>query len=726
MAKKRRSYQINSGDYNVAGGGGGASSGNVRYMQKSTTAVAAGGTGVLYTPGTKQVPNPLKFVAEAGLAFTSANSVNSRVYFEHAFEAPSAQVALVGSNQTDELPTGYSGNVPAGMTFNDNQDQGDGNYGYVQIATSTLSSGGTPGTYKFRYSIDQGGWTRSYIDYEIEVFPSGTTPVQANAGILTDKIVQNIAGIQYLSDTLTGSQIVGYTLKDLSGFTTGVTPKIDATNGKVYVENVGTTGVIVASSHSFTVEVDIGQYGKVDYVYTGNIGYGDPYGARYFGPANANVNITSTTSYSLADSKTVCTPNKSSGALRRVYNARADTSPYVNNDGYGCEAITYPMDYNTQAYQNTMGQYSKFGYMGHSPTASRFWSSTSNHNVAKFLWQVPAGVSSVCVVCVGGGSHGAYNWSADGGGGAGLAWMNGITVTPGEIFRVGVGLGRYSVASHGSEGGGPSYFCRQNSNGSVGMTLLYAQGGGWHGYTNGNPSSQNTSYHGGHSVTGITTWQCPSYNFNNSRDGGGWGVRQSEGSAVNGFIYGGGSGAYSGDRFGAGAGGYRGNMGGQSSSEAGQFGGGGSGYDYSSTHGYGAGGGVGLDGQGNRGGRTDSNPRSAESAGSGYGGYQQNQTSYAGPSSCQYFGGGGGGSGGSRGVYGENPFTGREESNGGSRARCGGMHGGGGGGSGTTSGGGNGAPGGVRIIWGVGADGTARSFPYTYCSEKPSMKYNGE
>ena len=109
MAKKRRSYQINSCDYNVAGGGGGASSGNVRYMQKDTTAVAAGGTGVLYNAGTKQVPNPLKFNAEAGLAFTSANSVASRVYFEHAFEAPNAQVALVGSNQTDELPTGYSG-----------------------------------------------------------------------------------------------------------------------------------------------------------------------------------------------------------------------------------------------------------------------------------------------------------------------------------------------------------------------------------------------------------------------------------------------------------------------------------------------------------------------------------------------------------------------------------------------------------------------------------------
>ena len=71
MAKKRRSYQVNSSDYNIAGGGGGASGGNVRFMQKDTTAVAGGGTGILYTPGTKQVARPLKFNVEAGLQVTN-------------------------------------------------------------------------------------------------------------------------------------------------------------------------------------------------------------------------------------------------------------------------------------------------------------------------------------------------------------------------------------------------------------------------------------------------------------------------------------------------------------------------------------------------------------------------------------------------------------------------------------------------------------------------------
>ena len=722
MAKKRRSYQINSGDYNVAGGGGGASSGNVRYMQKSTTAVAGGGTGVLYTPGTKQVPNPLKFSAEVGLAFSSANSVASRVYFEHAFEAPNAQVALVQSSQTDELPTGYSGDVPAGMNFSTNTDSGDGNYGYVQITTATLSSGGTPGTYKFRYSVDQGGWTRSYIDYEIDVFPSGTTPTQTNSSLLISKIIQNTASPQYLTDTFTGSQIVGYAIKNVSGFQTGVVPLVDSTNGRVYVENVGATGAVAGATHSFTVEVDLGQYGKVDYAYSGSISYGDPYGSRYFGPANSDRNLTNNTSYNtVADSETVCTPNKSSGALKRVYAIQQDTSPYLYNDNYGCENVSPIGSYLNSTYQNQMGTYSKFGYMGHHPRSSAFWASSNDHQVVKFKWQVPNGVTSVCIVACGGGSGGAYSWSADGGAGGGLAWINGVTTTPGETFTVGVGLGGYSYSSHGSYGAGFSFVIRD----STGNCILIGGGAGYNFQAN-NPSSQSTGFFGNTTIQGITTWSKPSYNFNNSRDGGGRGWNTNEGTSVNGFHYGGGCGPYTTGRHGTGAGGYRGDKSAQNDNNAGDYGGGGSGYNYSSTWGYGAGGGVGLDGQGWRGQNIDNYPRSNSQAGSGYGGYDGSSNSYGGPSSANYRGGGGGGSGGSRGVFGENPFTDREEDNQGNQSRCGGMHGGGGGGSGTSAGGGHGAPGGVRIIWGTGADGTPRSFPYTYCSEKPSMKYNGE
>ena len=175
-----------------------------------------------------------------------------------------------------------------------------------------------------------------------------------------------------------------------------------------------------------------------------------------------------------------------------------------------------------------------------------------------------------------------------------------------------------------------------------------------------------------------------------------------------------------------GAAGYRGNQDRAGSSDRGVKGGGACGYNYSSTYGQGGGGGVGLDGQGWRGvDGSSSRPRIDTNAGSGFGGSSGSWTSYN-NSSANFYGGGGGGSGGTRGAWGENQFTGREERSAGNRVRVGGTHGGGGGGSGTSYGGGNGAPGGVRIIWGVGEDGTPRSFPYTYCSEKPSMKYNGE
>ena len=719
MAKKRRSYQINSGDYNIAGGGGGAASGNVRFMQKDTTAVEGGGNGILYIPGTKNVARPIKANVEAGLQVTNQQRTDSTVYFEHAFENTSVSASLV--NDADELPSGYGTALPTNMSIDVDTDSGDSDQGYVRISQTTIDSNATAGTYKFRYKVDQGGWGANYIDYEVDVWPANTTPTQASGSITPSQIIQNTVAPQYLTDTITGSQIVAYTLKNVSGFYTGVTPKVDQTNGRVYVENVGATGTVAAATHSFTVEVDLGQYGKIDYVYSGSISYGDPYGARYFGPANANTNITSNQTYNLAQSDSVCTPAKSSGALRRVYNNQQDTSPYLVNDGYGCEAASPMSSYVNSTYQAQMGTYSKYGYMGHHPRSNVFWASSTDYAGAKFQWEVPNGVTSVCMVACGGGSGGAYNWSADGGAGGGLAWINGVSVTPGETFTINVGLGGYSHNSHGSYGAGFSYVIRN----STGNCIVMGGGAGYN-FQQTNPNGRSSGYFNGENIQGLTYWDKPSYNFNNSRDGGGWGVNANEGTTVNGFHYGGGCGPYTQDRYGSGAGGYRGNRSSQGSNDSGYYGGGGSGYNYSSTWGYGAGGGVGLDGQGWRGQQADTNPRSNDMAGSGYGGYSGNQNSYGGPSSANYRGGGGGGSGGSRGVYGENPFTGREEDNQGAQCRCGGMHGGGGGGSGTSAGGGHGAPGGVRIIWGVGQDGTPRSFPYTYCSEKPSMKYNGE
>ena len=56
-------------------------------------------------------------------------------------------------------------------------------------------------------------------------------------------------------------------------------------------------------------------------------------------------------------------------------------------------------------------------------------------------WMVPAGVTSVCVVCVGNGGAGIqFGGIVYGGGGGGLAYKNNITVTPGDSILLGVDL----------------------------------------------------------------------------------------------------------------------------------------------------------------------------------------------------------------------------------------------------------------------------------------------
>ena len=723
MAKKRRSYQINSGDYNIAGGGGGAASGNVRFMQKDTTAVEGGGNGILYIPGTKTVARPLKFVVEAGLQVTSQTRTDSTVYFEHAFENTSVSASQV--NAADELPTGYNTTLPTNMSIDVDTDSGDSDQGYVRIAQTTIDANATAGKYKFRYKVDQGGWGANYVDYEVEVWPQGTTPTQTNSSILTSQIIRNTAAKQYLTDTITGSQIVAFAVKNVSGFATGVEPKVE-TDGRVYVENVG-NHVVAAASHSFTVEVDLGQYGKVDFTYTGNIGYGDPYGSMYWGPANARTYFSSNSGpHDEATSQAnYHNHNKTSGALRRKYNNQYDTSPYQHNDGYGCEFNNQLYNYWNNTYANTTASYGGNGYMGPMGHDNSYWVSGSNYQNVRYRWVVPNGVTKIAAVVCGAGAGGAYNWSSDGGGGAALCWMNDIDVTPGEILEIAVGLGRTSESNHGSYGGGQSWLARPTSNATqnAGDTILFAGGAGYQQYSGSNPNGQS---YNGWTISGLTYWNRQyTYNFGDSRDGGGWGCNANEGAQVDGFHYGGGVGQRdNGSRIGAGAGGYRGETNQYGSSQEGWGGGGASGYAYSSTYGYSGGGGVGLDGQGYRGVHgSNSVPRTTSNAGSGYGGSQGSWTSYS-EGSSNYLGAGGGGSGGSRGNYGESQYSSSEIS--GNRTRNGGLHGGGGGGSGTSWGGGHGAAGGVRIIWGVGEDGSARCFPYQYCSEKPSMKYNGE
>ena len=53
-----------------------------------------------------------------------------------------------------------------------------------------------------------------------------------------------------------------------------------------------------------------------------------------------------------------------------------------------------------------------------------------------FTWTAPAGVTSVCAVCVGAGGNES---TAAGDGGGGLGWKNNIPVVPGQSYQVVVG-----------------------------------------------------------------------------------------------------------------------------------------------------------------------------------------------------------------------------------------------------------------------------------------------
>lgn len=158
-----------------------------------------------------------------------------------------------------------------------------------------------------------------------------------------------------------------------------------------------------------------------------------------------------------------------------------------------------------------------------------------------YTWTCPEGVTSVCVVAIGGGqaSRGS-SWSDQAGTGGGLGWKNNIPVVAGSEYIVQVGRGGNQIAS-GNWDGGESYF--------ISNTTVCGKGG----------STSGGVYVG---------------------DGGGNGGGQGQ--------YGGG-----------GAGGYTGNGGGQDGSGAG--GGAAGGGSYSSTYGGASGGGTGPFGQGTSG-----------------------------------------------------------------------------------------------------------------------------
>jgi hypothetical protein len=294
----------------------------------------------------------------------------------------------------------------------------------------------------------------------------------------------------------------------------------------------------------------------------------------------------------------------------------------------------------------------------------------TNVGAGTFSWTAPAGVTSVSVVCVGGGHGGSSQWSYGGGAGGGLGYKNNITVVPGQTYTVVVGAG-------GTKQYLPNYYNADN------------------GYS---------SFQGG-----------DSYFINKSTVGGQGGGRPNDGSFGNRYIandYGYSGGGYTGDGGGrggnistswtcpgAGVGGYYGRGGCNDQGRDSTYGGAMGDY-YSSTYGTGGGGGIGLTG---------------DQGSDRYGQYCYTPwTSYY-SRNGSYGGGGGHGPGGNNGAVGENQWSSPWPYGYGDIR--GGDYGGGGGGSGSSNGGGPGGQGGVRIIWGT-ISGSQRAFPNTYATDQ--------
>ena len=254
-------------------------------------------------------------------------------------------------------------------------------------------------------------------------------------------------------------------------------------------------------------------------------------------------------------------------------------------------------------------------------------------SVGSFTFTVPARVSTISAVTIGGGGGGSYVWSRGAGGGGGLAWVRDLSVTAGETFTVVVGRGGYGwdYGVNNNSYGDDSYLQR-NSNGTV-----HCRG---YGSGRGGPNS-------------------------NGGSSGGWTFSAPTG--------GGGRGGYTNWEWnyaGAGAGGYAGHGGeGTYGYNPGYGGAGAGGTVHSSYWGTPAGGGTGIYGQGADGvgrgyGRGGGGGSGGGTGGDGepyhyYGRHDINGGLYgggAGGSGSAWYGGGYGASGGVRIIWGPNRF----------------------------------------------------------------------
>jgi len=138
-----------------------------------------------------------------------------------------------------------------------------------------------------------------------------------------------------------------------------------------------------------------------------------------------------------------------------------------------------------------------------------------------YTWVAPPGITSVNVLCIGGGGPGgsAQNGYTGGGAGGGLGYLNNITVIPGNGYTVQVGNGGYPYSNPPIDGGTSFFISAPTVSGVGGTKGGFIAGGTGGGYTgtgggtggnggagggNGSPVPSNTLWGGGGGAAGYS------------------------------------------------------------------------------------------------------------------------------------------------------------------------------------------------------------------------------
>jgi len=136
------------------------------------------------------------------------------------------------------------------------------------------------------------------------------------------------------------------------------------------------------------------------------------------------------------------------------------------------------------------------------------WGPQTNDSDALFLnsgthtWVAPAGVTSVCILCIGGGAGGGKGGTGGGGGAGGLGYKNNYSVTPGNSYEVKVGQGGTAVVTYSGSGAGTN---GETSHFKDGATVVCSgiggtasgSGGSYTGDGGGSGGSGNSGFSGG-------------------------------------------------------------------------------------------------------------------------------------------------------------------------------------------------------------------------------------